>query len=422
MNRRSLVALLFAAISFIAGCNNSGTPQNSSNMRSFNAVADAEPLDVLVDEDVKNAAVALGSVSSYSNFAANTRVVKVRGTSNGAILSTSSLTFGSSASYTMVLHGRRAALGVLQLIDDTTTPASGKFKMRMLGVAPDAPVLDVYVGSADITTLTASIAGLAYTTVSDYIEFSSGANTITFTTTGTKDIVFQSTQTFSDAEKVTLAVFPSLGGGRLVNAALLKGSDATVLNNTLARMKAISALPDAATVNFKVDGATLLSNVPFTGASSYVTANAGVRNVQLELSSAPGTNIATLATTFNPARDYTVLAVGTLNAPALVAINDDNSVPGVGNVRVRFINARPDNTLVSVQVNFANQAGNIAPRTASPYFQLTGGASYTVTFVNAADGAVLATVDTGILELGGVYSVNLYGSGSTAQAKVVRDR
>src|SRR4051812_15389724 len=61
--------LALLAVAFIvAGCNKGGTNQNSTDMRALNAIVDAEALDVLVDADVKFAAVAPNTATSYSNF------------------------------------------------------------------------------------------------------------------------------------------------------------------------------------------------------------------------------------------------------------------------------------------------------------------------------------------------------------------
>ena len=67
-----LLALL-AALFLVAGCNKGGTNQNSTDLRALNVVVDAEPLDVLVDNDVKFAAVASGATTDFTNFDSGTR-------------------------------------------------------------------------------------------------------------------------------------------------------------------------------------------------------------------------------------------------------------------------------------------------------------------------------------------------------------
>src|SRR5258707_13329459 len=76
--RKWRVAAAWAALLLAGACHNSGHNQNSTDMRSLNAVADAEPRDFLVGDDVKVSARALGSGCAYSEFTAGPRDVKVR--------------------------------------------------------------------------------------------------------------------------------------------------------------------------------------------------------------------------------------------------------------------------------------------------------------------------------------------------------
>src|SRR5213079_1991632 len=97
------------------------------------------------------------------------------------------------------------------------------------------------------------------------------------------------------------------------------------LTNPLGRVKAVNAIPDSTPLNFKADGVTLLSAVPFTGASSYVTTSAGSRALQLEAAAVPGTIIASTTQQIAAAVDYTMLAFGTFAAPQIKVLTDDNS-------------------------------------------------------------------------------------------------
>src|SRR5258708_33052456 len=76
--RKWRVAAALAALLLAGACHNSGHNQNSTDMRSLNAVADAEPLDFLVADDVKVSALALGSASAYSEFNDRPRDVMAR--------------------------------------------------------------------------------------------------------------------------------------------------------------------------------------------------------------------------------------------------------------------------------------------------------------------------------------------------------
>ena len=45
--RKTWLAALLAALALLSGCHNGGHAQNSTDMRSVNAVGDSEPLDVV---------------------------------------------------------------------------------------------------------------------------------------------------------------------------------------------------------------------------------------------------------------------------------------------------------------------------------------------------------------------------------------
>ena len=59
------IAAALCALALVSGCKGSHN-QNSTTMRALQAVPDAEPLDILVDSDVKVSALTLGATSATS--------------------------------------------------------------------------------------------------------------------------------------------------------------------------------------------------------------------------------------------------------------------------------------------------------------------------------------------------------------------
>ena len=426
MRRNWWIAATIAILILVGGCRSGGHAQNSTDLRFLNAVADAEALDVLVDDDVKTSALALGSTSGYSEFGSGSRDVKIRSATNGSVLVDKSLTFNSGSNSTLVMYGRRAAIATLVLTDDTTSPSSGHFKVRAVGLAPDSGAVDLYVVSSDITATPATIGAIGYGVATDYIELTPGSFRIVLAAAGTKDIVFQSTpQSFAEGAEVTVGVFPAIGG-KLVNGLVLtagSGASGTYLANPSARLKAVNAVPDSTALNFKADGTLLLSNVPFLGSSSYVTATTGAHALQVDASNVPGATIASVTATLDPARDYTALAVNNLAQVQLVALPDDNTLAPAGFAKLRFANAFVASGAVDVLVNFASQATNITFASASGYYPLAATLTgYSVTFATPGGVSVIASLDTGEIDAGGVYTVYLFGAGNAPQARLVRDR
>ncbi len=425
MKRGLWVAAAIGLAALTGGCKNSGHAQNSTDMRVLNAVVDAEPLDVLVDDDVKVAALPLGSTSSYSEFSAGTRDVKVRSSTAQTVLSEKSVSFASGQNSTLLVYGKRSSILTQLLADDTTSASSGHFRVRVVNLSPDTGPVDLYLTASDVASTPAVLSAASYGTVTGSAEVVSGSLKVAITSSGTQDVLFQSAaQAFSDANLLTIAVMPSLGG-KLVNAVVLAqgtSGSGTLLTNSLGRLKAVNAIADSTALNFKADGVTLLASVPFMGSSGYVTTAVGARMLQLEASNVPGSNIATLTRQVDSTRDYSVVALGGLASPQLVAFADDNSLPVAGFAKLRFVNASTGVGSVDVLVNFASQASGLAYASASSYYPLAPGTTYTITFSTPGAVSVIATLTPAELDAGGVYTAYLFGAAGSAQVRLVRDR
>lgn len=423
------LAVLSAVTVLVSGCHGKNA-QNSTNMRAVNAVINVEPLDVLVNNDVKFSALAFGATSAFSNFSSGSQEVTVRSSSNQAVYFDKSLSFNSGANNTLLIYGTRSAMSTLLLPDDITapdtTPASGNFKIRAVGLSPDSGPVDVYVTQAtDITNSPATISPVSYTSLTSYSETSAGSYSITMTVSGTKDVLFQSTpQNFVAGSIYTVAVFPS-GGGKLANALLLvqgTSGSGTLLLNPYGRVKAVNAVPDSTALNFKADGTTLLSNVPFGASSSYVTLASGARTLQIEASNVPGTVIASLAQQIDPARDYTAVAANSLAQAQIVTFVDDNTLPAAGFAKMRFANVLVGSASVDALVNFASQVGGLAYGSASSYYTFAPALNYTITFASPGGVTVLATLTPVEIDAGDIYTAYVVGTAAAPQVRLVRDR
>jgi hypothetical protein len=427
MRKMGFWLLLAAVLALVAGCKN-GHSQNSTDLRAINAVEASESLDILIDNDVKAANVAFGVTSPFFEFDSGDHEVTVRGSTSKTVFFDKTLTFGSGANATLLVTGNRASVAVITLSDDVATaPPSGNFQVRVVGASADSGPVDAYLTTqTDITNTPATIAGAAYLTPTVFTNLVGGSYFITVTTSGTKDILFQiSSQTFTAGNTYSILIMPS-GGGKLVNVLMLQqgqGGAGTLLSNPFGRVKAVNAIPDSNLINFKSDGTVLLSSVPFGGSSSYVSVATGTRNLSIEASNVPGTNLAAITKQVAPAQDLTLLAANPLASPLLVALTDDNSIPAAGFAKIRFVNALVGSTTVDALVNFASQAQGIAYTTASSYFTLAPSLTYTITFATPGGVTVIATITNVEIDAGAIYTAYLVGnSGGAAQIKLVRDR
>lgn len=412
-----------AAAAILAGCGGSSTNVNDARVRTFNAVVDAEPLDLLVTDSVLFGAVAPGTLTNYDTTSPGGRVLKVRSTLAGTpILSQASATFVPEQRQTVIMRGLRGAIAPVNLVDETTDAANGKFKLRALNLSFDTTSYDIYVGSADIAAATPTYSAMPYAGLVDYAEVDSGTGrVITITLAGTKDVVFRSGPLdFAERERSTVAIYPSRSG-RLVNAALLRETGGGVLSNPVARLRLVNGIPGA-TLDLKSGGAALQSAVAYSQASAYAETPSGARTLQIEATNVPGTAIATLAATLEGGRDLTALAWGSLTQPRLLLLADDNTIPAAASVRLRVVNALGDNVAVNGLVNFVNRAPALAAGTAAPYVTLAAGTAHTVAFTTTDGTSTIATVTTGPLVAGTVQTVYLLGTSSAPVARVVTDR
>jgi hypothetical protein len=425
MTKHLWIAAAVAVLALVPGCKGKNS-QNQTNMRAVHAVVDAEPLDILVDTDVKVSALSFGSTSAMVQFDSGTRDVQVRSTTAQTILNDKQVSFASGVNSTLVIYGRRAAMQTQVILDDTTSPASGNFRIRAMNLSPDAGAVDLYVTTGSISTSSGSIVpAAAFGALTGAAELLTGTLQITLTTSGTQDILFQSApQAFTDNSTYTVVVLPSLGG-KLVSAILLtQGANptGTLLQNPLARVKAVNGIVDSSALNFKSDGTVLLTSVPFMGSSSYVTTAAGSHTLQVEASNVPGTIIVSNVKQLDPSRDFSAVAFGTLATPALLAFPDDNSLPTAGFGKIRFVNALVGSGTTDVLVNFAAETTGLAFGAASTYFQVTPSLTYTFTFATPGGVTVIATLTPVEIDAGAIYTIYLFGTPSTAQIRVVRDR
>ena len=423
MKHAALIASALIALGVLSGCKGSHN-QNTAQARLLNAVVDAEPLNMNVDDSTKASAVALGSTSAFTEVTSGTRDIKIISSTTQAVLLEKSLAFPDGTNDTVLTYGKRAAMTASVLADETTTISTGHLRVRVVNLALDTAGVDVYIGTGDISTQVAAIAGAGAGNVTASAEISPGSAPITIALSGTQDVIFTSSaQTFTAGSYVSIVVVPS-PGGKLVNAVVMvQGGSTTFLQNPIARVKATNAIADApAGFNFRADGAPVLLNVPFSASSSYINITGGNHTLQIEPSNVPGTIAASLTKSLDGAHDYSLLALGTSAAPQLIALTDDNTGPALGLAKLRFVNALAGSTTVDVQVNFASQVSGLAFGTASSYYNVVPSLTYTIAFASPGGLTVLATATPIEIDQGAVYTAYLMGANSAPQIRVVRDR
>jgi uncharacterized protein DUF4397 len=192
----------------------------------------------------------------------------------------------------------------------------------------------------------------------------------------------------------------------LVMAAALAAAacdDDTATPASEARVRVVHASPDAPNVDVVVDGATVLSNVPFGAASDYLPVDAGNRQLQVRPAGS-STAVIDANQDLEDGSDYTVIASGLVANISALALRDDNAVPAAGQIRLRVVHGAPSAPAVDVYVTAPGADLNAATPTlssvpfgaASNYLEVPAG-NYQVRVTVA--GTRTVAIDTGALSL-----------------------
>jgi hypothetical protein len=170
-----------------------------------------------------------------------------------------------------------------------------------------------------------------------------------------------------------------------------------------ARIRVVHASPDAPEVDVLLDDTEVLSDVPYLVASGYLETSAGDHNLKVNAAGTTTTVIDADATLVD-GTDYTVIASGLVAEIEPIVLEDDNSAPAAGNVRVRAIHGAPSAPAVDVYVT-APEADldaatpvltNVAFGAVAPYLEVPAG-DYQVRVTPA--GTKIVVIDSGALTL-----------------------
>lgn len=120
-----------------------------------------------------------------------------------------------------------------------------------------------------------------------------------------------------------------------------------------ARVRIVHASPDAPAVDIYVNGGKVLENLPFREYSEYLSLPAGTYTVEIKVTGTD-TTVKQLSVPVQADKDYTAIAVGYAggNQPGfdVMLLEDDNSAPADGRVKIRVAHTAPGAPAVDVYV------------------------------------------------------------------------
>jgi hypothetical protein len=167
--------------------------------------------------------------------------------------------------------------------------------------------------------------------------------------------------------------------------------------------------PDAPNVDVYVDGARILSNVPFSAVSDYLSIRPG-RHTFAITPAGSSTIVISASAHLRPGRASTIAAVGLLADGSLRAtIYEDDVCAPAGNAKVRAIHAAPDVPAVDVTLPDGTVLiSNLSFPNASGYLEVPAGA-YTLQ-VRLAGTSTVALEIAAVVMAGQSYSIAALGT------------
>src|SRR5918997_6051502 len=179
-----------------------------------------------------------------------------------------------------------------------------------------------------------------------------------------------------------------------------------------AQVRVAHLAPDAPNVDVYVNGDPILTDVPYTTVSEYLSLPAGTQQVTVYATGETTSPVIDTPVELAAGGAYTVAAVGLVADGSLSAqvYEDDLRSPASANAKVRVIHASPDAGPVDVvpRGGQALVAGLTFPE-ASPYAQVPAG-TYTLDVNAAGINQTALTVPDATLASGGVYSAFAVGT------------
>lgn len=426
MNRylRAAAAVAWLAVAVLAGCGGS-SDGDSAQLRLLNASTGYTSLDLYVDDEKKNSAIAYGATGGYVDVSTDSITTALKSAGGSTTLSSASRTLSGDTHYAIVAYGWSGALKTALIEENVESPASGKTKLMVLNTATDAGSVDVYLTGSDesLEDATAVASSVSGGSTAGYNKVSSGSYRLRVTGAGDKTDLRLDIDglTLSSAKVQTLIITPG-SGGVLVSALLYtQQGSVTSLTNTQARVRVVGSVSSNGLVSAYMSGTTLLSSSSSPTIGSYYTLTAGSLTPTVVVN---GSTLSTSAQTFSAGGDYTLLVWGDAASPQVALITDDNRLPTSSSyAKFRLVHAVANysNTL-TLQIDYSAVASNIAAGAASSYTSVaaeSGTARYDVT---ASGGTTLYSLTDATITAKGVYTMFALGDSTTPVFSLRKER
>ncbi|MDR7270896.1 hypothetical protein J2X20_003554 [Pelomonas saccharophila] len=445
---RLVLTLSLSATAFLTACGGGGGGGGSTaQVRLLNATLNQTSLDLVVGTDTTvSSKVTQGTAGSYGSVDTNNPSGNVTTSGSGTSVAVWSPTLTGNSNYTVIAYNSAGIVRTSLLQENQDAPASGKAKLLVLNLAPDAGPVDVYLlGSGDSPdTATPAVTNNAGGGGSGYIQLNSGTFRVRVTGTGVRgDVRLDIPAVTLDSASInTLLLTNTVSGSLVTGTQVVQQGKVTNFANPLARVRVLNGLAGSPIVSATVADSTASTTTTILAASrplnlsSYVTFNGGAGTVTVLIDGVAKT---LPTSSFVAGQDYTVLVWGPAAGAQVKAVKDDNTLPSVnGNVKIRLINALSDpsaTATLNVNSQDVQTAINVATGSSSDSFSSANYANggngvpvvVTSPFTQSGDplwvqsGTVTSPGNT-VLQANGVYTVVVTGDPTAVRGRLYKDR
>lgn len=410
MSRFNKLLAVLSATLFLWGCGgSSNNDQHKPQLRAVHLSPDAPAVDVNVSGDTVLEDVLYRQSSGFLSLDEGSTLIKVLAANTTTAVIDATLDLQEDSKYTVIAVNNLADIEPLVITDDIDRPASGFAAIRVVHGAPSAPAVDVYVSAPDddLSTLAPTLEDVPFKGVSDELEVPGGDYRVRVTAANDSTVLYDSGLIGLSAgvEYVAIAA-ESDSNNSPIGLTILTDLDSTpfiAAEDARSRVRVVHASADAPEVDIAVDGGNVLEDVPFGVGSDYLLLPADTYNIDVA-ASANSASVINADLPFASMTDYTIAAVNSLANIEPLVLQDDNSAPAAGNVKVRLVHAAPSAGSVDVYITGpSTDISGISPDIPSFMFKENSGylevpaGDYRVRITLA--GTKMVAIDTGTLSL-----------------------
>jgi len=415
---------------------------DDGHVRVVNATTDYASIDLYTQDSDSNdtlvvSGTAAGAVSAYNEVKRGSDTFEIKSGTSAGNASSATGTVTTDDHFTLVSYITGNTLDTVFLSEEESSPSSGNAKLRILnGASTEAGSVDIYLSqnacNALSTTDTAfesavagPTAGAEFTTAYSQVTAASAGTTwnLCVTSGGDKSTVLLDIPTFTlKNQEIATLILTRTAGGVLLNAALLDQQGAlTPFTNSIARVRVIADAAAQGTVSATINGISLSGDAVSPSINNYIAVPSGAVTGTFAINDTPisGAALSNLAA----GSDYTLFVGGTISAPTITLIQDNNT-PSTSTslpVEARVLNGvNGVNGTVTANAGGKQIGSNVAFGAASTYTAIT---AFTGTAtLNVSVGGIAQPAQTDqTFTSGAVYTILVYGDSPTPQIVINQD-